>query len=100
MKSKLGVLNRLYDVHVAGEGGEYETLTLDSPVFKKRLVINGCSTVFHSDDAFAPVAYLDIKKNGRTYMHGISICIPDFKPNLRGLIAWLCILIAQVGNLV
>ena len=62
MKSKLGVLNRLYDVHVAGEGGEYETLTLDSPVFKKRLVINGCSTVFHSDDAFAPVAYLDIKE--------------------------------------
>jgi len=35
----LFVLNRKYGVHVMGEGGEYETLVLDAPVFKKRIAI-------------------------------------------------------------
>lgn len=29
--------NRLYGAHICGEGGEYETLTLDCPLFKRRL---------------------------------------------------------------
>ena len=29
--------NALYGSHICGEGGEYETLTLDCPVFKYRL---------------------------------------------------------------
>ena len=32
-------LNDLYGSHICGEGGEYETLTLDSPMFKKRIVL-------------------------------------------------------------
>jgi diphthine-ammonia ligase len=60
MKDKLSVLNRLYDVHVAGEGGEYETLTLDCPIFKKKISIKKSKTVVHSNDAFAPVSYLQI----------------------------------------
>lgn len=60
MKDKLMVLNRLYDVHVAGEGGEYETLTLDCPIFKKKIIIKESKTVMHSNDAFAPVAYMQI----------------------------------------
>ncbi len=51
-------LHGLYGVHVAGEGGEYETLVLDCPLFKKRIVVNGWQEVMHSDDAFAPVAFL------------------------------------------
>ncbi|RIB30493.1 hypothetical protein C2G38_2130959 [Gigaspora rosea] len=30
-------LNEKYDVHICGEGGEYETFTLDCPLFIKRL---------------------------------------------------------------
>ena len=41
-------------------GGEYESLTLDCPLFKKRIVIDQKEVVMHSDDAFAPVAYLKV----------------------------------------
>lgn len=36
---RLKALNRRRGVHVAGEGGEYETLVLDAPFFKKRIEI-------------------------------------------------------------
>ena len=39
LQPKLLKLNDLYGSHVCGEGGEYETLTLDSPMFKKRIVL-------------------------------------------------------------
>jgi diphthine-ammonia ligase len=32
-------LHDQYGSHVCGEGGEYETLTLDAPYFKKRIVM-------------------------------------------------------------
>lgn len=32
-------LNKKYGIHIAGEGGEYETLVLDSPLFKKRISV-------------------------------------------------------------
>ncbi len=32
-------LNKKYGVHVAGEGGEYETTVLDTPFFKKRIML-------------------------------------------------------------
>ncbi|MCD6503061.1 MAG: diphthine--ammonia ligase [Thermoplasmata archaeon] len=36
---KLIEVNRHFGTHVAGEGGEFETLVLDGPIFKKKLVI-------------------------------------------------------------
>jgi len=36
---KLKLLNKKYGVHIAGEGGEYETFVTDSPIFKKKLKI-------------------------------------------------------------
>lgn len=39
-------LNAIYDVHICGEGGEFETLVLDAPFFSKRLEI--ASTETHS----------------------------------------------------
>ncbi len=36
---RLKFLNSKYGVHVAGEGGEYETFVTDCPIFKKKLVI-------------------------------------------------------------
>lgn len=36
---KLKILNKKYGIHPSGEGGEYETLVLDAPIFKKRIKI-------------------------------------------------------------
>ncbi|KAM6130903.1 diphthine--ammonia ligase isoform 4-T4 [Pterocles gutturalis] len=55
-------LSEKYGVHVCGEGGEYETFTLDCPLFKKKIVIDSAKVVVHSADAFAPVAYLRFLK--------------------------------------
>lgn len=56
--------------NVCGEGGEYESLTLDCPLFKKRIIIEEKEVVMHSDDAFAPVAYLKVKKCRLASKHG------------------------------
>ncbi|KAF0461292.1 TIGR00289 family protein [Gigaspora margarita] len=55
-------LNEKYDVHICGEGGEYETFTLDCPLFIKRLHVENSEIIMHSDNAFAEVAYLQLKK--------------------------------------
>ncbi|KAL6074858.1 Diphthine--ammonia ligase [Balamuthia mandrillaris] len=55
-------LKNMYGCNVCGEGGEYETLTLDCPLFKKKIVIDEMQTIIHSDDAIAPVGYLRITK--------------------------------------
>lgn len=55
-------MNEMYDLHICGEGGEYETFTIDCPLFKRRIVVEDTETVIHSDDAFAQVAYLRFKK--------------------------------------
>ncbi|XP_056152008.1 diphthine--ammonia ligase isoform X2 [Lampris incognitus] len=62
MEPYLKQLSQKYGVHVCGEGGEYETLTLDCPLFKKKLVIDAMETVIHSANAFAPVGYLRFTK--------------------------------------
>lgn len=31
--------NDMYDLHICGEGGEYETFTVDCPLFKKRIIV-------------------------------------------------------------
>ncbi|OBS71592.1 hypothetical protein A6R68_13831, partial [Neotoma lepida] len=55
-------LSKKYGVHVCGEGGEYETFTLDCPLFKKKIVVDSSEVVIHSADAFAPVAYLRLSE--------------------------------------
>ncbi|XP_059375472.1 diphthine--ammonia ligase isoform X2 [Carassius carassius] len=58
MEECLHELSEKYGVHICGEGGEYETFTVDCPLFKKKIVIDSMETVIHSADAFAPVGYL------------------------------------------
>ncbi|XP_047622735.1 diphthine--ammonia ligase [Phacochoerus africanus] len=58
MEPYLLELYKKYGVHVCGEGGEYETFTLDCPLFKKKIIVDSSEVVIHSADAFAPVAYL------------------------------------------
>ncbi|XP_062580871.1 uncharacterized protein LOC134242764 [Saccostrea cucullata] len=62
MYPHLKKMKEKYQLNVCGEGGEYETFTVDCPLFEKRIVIDEVETVIHSDDAFAPVAYLNIKR--------------------------------------
>ncbi|RCK54652.1 Diphthine--ammonia ligase [Candida viswanathii] len=51
-------LNQMYEVHVCGEGGEFETIVLDCPFFRsKKLEIVDQEVVEHSSDVF----YLKIK---------------------------------------
>lgn len=54
-------MNRKFGLNVCGEGGEFETFTLDCPLFKKKLVVKEKEVILHSNDAFAPVAYLKLK---------------------------------------
>eukprot|EP01080_Neovahlkampfia_damariscottae_P007136 gene7136-11449_t len=49
-------------LNVCGEGGEYETITLDCPLFKKRIVIDESEIKIENDDYYAPVAYFIINK--------------------------------------
>ncbi|XP_008441831.2 diphthine--ammonia ligase isoform X2 [Cucumis melo] len=59
LDSDLHKLNRLYGINVCGEGGEYETLTLDCPLFKNaRIVLDEFKVVMHSSDSIAPVGIL------------------------------------------
>lgn len=58
----LHVMNEKYELNICGEGGEYETMTLDCPLFLKKIVIDEHEMIIHSDDAFAPVGYLSLKK--------------------------------------
>ncbi|TBU32860.1 hypothetical protein BD311DRAFT_713874 [Dichomitus squalens] len=62
MQPTLVKLNTLYGSHICGEGGEYETLALDSPLFKHRINLDEVETIVHSDNDFATVAYLRIKR--------------------------------------
>ncbi|XP_071600406.1 diphthine--ammonia ligase isoform X2 [Heliangelus exortis] len=62
MEPYLLEISEKYGVHVCGEGGEYETFTLDCPLFKKKIVVDSAEVVVHSADAFAPVAYLQFLK--------------------------------------
>ena len=62
MQSKLAELEIKYGINVCGEGGEYETFTIDCPLFKKRIEIEDTQIVIHSNDAFAKVGFLRISK--------------------------------------
>ena len=47
-----GIFDRLkdrFEFHICGEGGEYETLVLDCPIFKKRLVLDEVEVVDGDD---------------------------------------------------
>ncbi|KAH7930747.1 hypothetical protein BV22DRAFT_1078565 [Leucogyrophana mollusca] len=61
MQPTLIKLNNLYGSHICGEGGEYETFTVDCPLFKHRIILNETEVVVHSENDFAPVAFLRLK---------------------------------------
>jgi diphthine-ammonia ligase len=46
---ELEVLSRKHNFHIAGEGGEFETLVLDAPFFRKRLAVKDARTSWKGD---------------------------------------------------
>ncbi len=51
-----------FGLNVCGEGGEYETLTLDCPLFKKRIVIDESHVHTVMDDGISEVALFIVDK--------------------------------------
>ncbi|MDH5753864.1 MAG: diphthine--ammonia ligase, partial [Candidatus Bathyarchaeota archaeon] len=45
-------LNRKYSISLVGEGGEYETLVLDAPFFKKRIKIIKAEKVWKNQSGY------------------------------------------------
>ncbi|KAG8949307.1 hypothetical protein FRC04_008909 [Tulasnella sp. 424] len=62
MQPTLQKLNSLYGAHICGEGGEYETLTLDCPLFKSSIVLLETEPVVQDESNAGMVAYLRIKQ--------------------------------------
>lgn len=62
LRNHLHAMNAKFGINVCGEGGEYETFTLDCPLFIKKIVVEESEILIHSQDAFAPVAFLKFKK--------------------------------------
>jgi diphthine-ammonia ligase len=59
VQPQLHALRRKYGINVCGEGGEYETLTLDCPLFRfGRIVLDEWQPVVLTPDNMAPVALL------------------------------------------
>lgn len=48
-------LKKKYSINIAGEGGEYETLVLDCPIYKKRLVLDKISKEWKRDSGILVV---------------------------------------------
>eukprot|EP00922_Rhytidocystis_sp_ex-Travisia-forbesii_P027379 GHVS01040116.1.p1 GENE.GHVS01040116.1~~GHVS01040116.1.p1 ORF type:complete len:297 (-),score=34.41 GHVS01040116.1:1306-2196(-) len=65
METELLQLEKKYGCHVCGEGGEFETLTLDSKAYKRKLHIDTYYVHRHTPDPFAPV-YLLVPLRWRT----------------------------------
>jgi predicted ATP pyrophosphatase (TIGR00289 family) len=48
-------LNERYEIHLAGEGGEFETLVLDAPLYKRRIVIEDAKKVWQGSTGILEV---------------------------------------------
>jgi ABC transporter with metal-binding/Fe-S-binding domain ATP-binding protein len=49
---KLISIEDKYKINIAGEGGEYETLTIDGPIYKKKLIIDNVKIKWNRDNGF------------------------------------------------
>ena len=47
---KLKQLHKKYGIHIAAEGGEYESLVVDCPLFKKRIKIEDAETIMEDEN--------------------------------------------------
>ena len=62
MIEDLKALNRKYRVHVAGEGGEYETLVLDAPYYMKRINLIETRNIWMGDHGVMKVIRAELSE--------------------------------------
>ncbi|SBT80904.1 diphthine--ammonia ligase, putative [Plasmodium malariae] len=55
MYEYLKMMNTKYGLNICGEGGEYETCTLDCSLYKYKIVIEEYEVIQHTDDSVCPV---------------------------------------------
>lgn len=55
-------LHKKFNFNVAGEGGEYETLILDSPIMSKKIILAETEKILTGNSAYSPYGHLIIKK--------------------------------------
>jgi len=61
-------LNRKYEISIIGEGGEYETLVLDAPFFRKRIQIIKSKTVWEGGAGYLLVEEAELQKKRSRYV--------------------------------
>jgi diphthine-ammonia ligase len=54
-------LNRKYGVSLVGEGGEYETLTVDAPFFKKRIAIKKARRIWKEQSGYYQITQVELQ---------------------------------------
>ncbi len=62
MIKKLVEFNKKYEVNPAGEGGELETFVVDSPLFKKKIVIEKSSKVYSNYSGVLNIEKVSLKR--------------------------------------
>ncbi|BGP19946.1 hypothetical protein JCM10213v2_008077 [Rhodosporidiobolus nylandii] len=60
MQPTLHRLNARYQLHICGEGGEYETFTVDCPLYKRRVIFDKTTTIISDPNPFATIAHLHL----------------------------------------
>lgn len=61
MMPHLIAISQEYGCNPCGEGGEYETLVLDCPLFHRKIVLDDVEEITVNNDKVVPVAYLNIR---------------------------------------
>ncbi|KAK1284200.1 hypothetical protein QJS10_CPB21g00082 [Acorus calamus] len=82
LQQELLQLNELYGINVCGEGGEYETLTLDCPLFiNAHIILDNSQVVLHSMDSIASVGILHPSAFHLEYKSPIGSISSNFENN-------------------
>ena len=88
----LVALSKKHGINPAGEGGEFESLVLDCPLFSKKLLISDFVVNEESEHA----AHLVVKKAS---LAGRQSPSPAFQPSHQSSL-WLCIFLSCVSGLI
>ncbi|XP_031625723.1 uncharacterized protein LOC116342317 isoform X2 [Contarinia nasturtii] len=62
LQPHLEKMREKYGLNVCGEGGEYESFTLNCPLFKQQICIEDFQTIISSSDPVCPVGYINFTK--------------------------------------
>ncbi|KAJ4837444.1 hypothetical protein Tsubulata_023173 [Turnera subulata] len=86
LEPHLHKLKELYGINVCGEGGEYETLTLDCPLFiNARIVLGKYQIALHSPDSIASVGVIHPQEFHLESKEKSPLFIVDGKTNASSL---------------